>query len=63
MRWGWTINGGVLIDIGLGPHIDIGVKYQKISRAVEQVVEGERVKSDAEDINVSIGVLFFLSED
>jgi len=62
-RWGWTINGGILIDIGLGPHIDIGVKYQKIADAVESLVQGERVKSDAEDINISIGVLFYLSDE
>jgi len=66
-RLGWNINGGIMIDIGLGPHIDIGFKYQTIPNAVETEteVEGEsvRIKSDATDFIVSIGVVFYLKND
>ncbi len=59
-RLGWNVNIGMLIDIGLGPFIDIGVKYQKINNAVETRIDEVTMKSDAEDLNVCIGVLFFL---
>lgn len=61
-RLGWNVNIGLLIDIGLGPYIDIGVKYQKIDNAVESKMDERVIKSDAEDINVCIGVLFFLKD-
>lgn len=62
-KLGWNINAGLLIDIGLGPHIDISVKYQTIRGAVKSEVEGHKIESDAKDINISIGVLFYLNED
>jgi hypothetical protein len=67
-KLGWNVNGGLLIDIGLGPQIDIGVKYQRIPGAVENTVDtedGEEIvvsEGDAEDIVITIGVVFFLDD-
>jgi hypothetical protein len=59
-RWGWNVNGGLLIDIGIGPHIDIGAKYQKIAKAVKTEINGVKMERDATDICICIGVTFFL---
>ncbi len=61
-RWGWALNTGFLFDLGLGPHIDFELKYQKIANAVSHTVEGQKVKSDATDFGVSVGVVFFIRE-
>ncbi len=62
-KFGYTITAGTLVDIGLGPHIDISFKYQKIPGAVKTENDGQTFETDAEDINITIGVVFFLSED
>lgn len=59
-RWGWNVNAGLLIDIGIGPHIDIGAKYQKIAKAVKTEINDIKVEKDATDICICIGVTFFL---
>ncbi len=67
-KLGWSLNLGVLVDIGLGPQIDIGFKYQRIPGAVGDTVEPEGegetlvVESDVEDVVITIGVLFFLGD-
>jgi len=59
-RWGWNVNGGVLIDLGLGPFIDLGVKYQTILD-VETTKSGQKVKQDAKDLGITLGVVFFMN--
>jgi hypothetical protein len=59
-RWGWNVNGGLLIDIGIGPHIDISAKYQNIAKAVKTEINGVKMEKDATDICICLGVTFFL---
>jgi hypothetical protein len=58
---GWSVGGGILIDIGLGPWIDLEVKYHTISDFVESEVNGIKVTNNGNDLGVAIGVLFFLN--
>ncbi|MBN2357625.1 hypothetical protein JXO59_16035 [candidate division KSB1 bacterium] len=58
-KWGYNIGGGILIDLGLGPHLDFGVKYQTILNA-ESYVNGNKVEKDATDFCITLGVVFFL---
>ena len=60
-KLGWNVNGGFLLDIGLGPHIDVNVKYQTIPGAVKSTFDGNTTESDAEDLAISVGVVFFLN--
>lgn len=55
----WALSGGVLFDIGLGPLIDIGIKYNHLTNAVRKEVDGRQVKSDGADLTVMLGVVFF----
>lgn len=59
-NWGWSVGGGLLYDIGLGPWIDLSLKYGKILNIVETRLDDKVIKSDAVDISITIGVLFFL---
>ncbi len=58
-KWGYNFGGGFLIDIGLGPHLDFGVKYQNILNA-ESYVDDKKVTKDATDLCITLGVVFFL---
>lgn len=58
-EFGWCISGGCMVNIGLGPWIDVGVKYHKRSGAIETDV-GEIVPK--EEVSVNIGVVFFLKK-
>jgi hypothetical protein len=62
-RFGWNVNAGVMLDVGLGPLIDLSVKYQKIINAVKTRQGNETITNDADDINISIGVVFFLKKN
>lgn len=56
---GWNVGGGVMFDIGLGPLIDIGVRYSNIYGGAVFKQENEpTVKKDAQDITITIGVVF-----
>ncbi|MDZ7261307.1 MAG: outer membrane beta-barrel protein [candidate division KSB1 bacterium] len=58
-KLGWNLGGGILFDIGLGPWIDIGLKYHTIRKAISQKVGDTTVRGDAQDFSVNIGVVFF----
>jgi len=58
-KLGWNMSGGFLLDIGLGPWIDVGVKYHTIDGAVKRKIGDTTVKSDAKDISLNVGVVFF----
>ena len=60
-KLGWSIGGGIMIDIGLGPWIDLGVRYHTINNIIAVEVDGETVESDGNDFGVTIGVVFFLN--
>ena len=62
-RLGWNINAGVMFDVGLGPLIDFSLRYQTINGAVKTKVKDVTIKSDAKDIDISIGVVFFLKQE
>jgi hypothetical protein len=55
----WALSGGVLFDIGLGPLIDIGIKYDHMTNAVRKEINGRQVKSDGADLTIMLGVVFF----
>ncbi len=61
-RPGWGANAGLMFDIGLGPHLDLQLNYQKISQVVKTVLNNQSVYKDAEDFSISFGVVFFLKE-
>ena len=62
-KLGWNISGGVTADIGLGPLIDVGFKYQSINNAVTVKTEENSYKTDAKDFVVTVGVIFNLKND
>jgi opacity protein-like surface antigen len=59
-RLGWGVGGGLLYDLGFGPWIDIGLQYLTIRNAVSTEVSGTKISSDANEVNLTIGVMFFL---
>ncbi|MBN1542503.1 outer membrane beta-barrel protein [candidate division KSB1 bacterium] len=63
-KLGWEISGGFHVDIRIGPHLDLGFKYQRIPNAVksEFMQEGRTVtiQSDATAFAITLGVLFFI---
>lgn len=62
-RWGYNLNAGLSFDLTIGAHLDLSVKYQKITEAVETQNEFEQtIKSDATDISIHFGVVFYLSK-
>ena len=61
-RWGWNVNGGLLIDVGIGILFDVMAKYQKISKAVKSEIDGIKIEKDAKDIYVGVGVVYHLKK-
>ena len=59
-KFGWNAGGGVLVDIGIGPWIDIGAKYHNINDIIDAEVDGEPIISDGQDVSINIGVVFFI---
>jgi hypothetical protein len=57
-KWGWNLGTGLLIDLGIGPHIDLGFKYQNISD-VETEHDEKTVKMTGIDYCITLGVVFF----
>ncbi len=58
-KWGWNGSAGLLFDIGLGPYIDLGFKYQRILDA-KTVTETGSYEQDASDFVITLGVVFFV---
>ena len=58
---GGTVGGGIMFDIGLGPLIDIGVRYGYIKNGAVEKIEDRKIKSNAQELTISIGVIFFTS--
>lgn len=56
---GWSVSSGVLFDIGLGPWIDVGLKYNYLYDGVRQKVDEVTTKSDGSDLTITLGVVFF----
>ena len=59
-KLGWGVNGGLMFDLGLGPHLDFQLSYQNIPNVVKTIVEDKTIYNDAKDFSVSLGVVFFL---
>jgi hypothetical protein len=58
-KWGARVQGGFLFDIGLGPLIDIGFTYQRIFNVETPLEDGSKIRGDADDFMVTIGVMVF----
>lgn len=57
-RWGYTLSGGLLLDVGLGPHLDLGFKYQRIAD-METTIDDVSVRRTGIDFGITLGVVFF----
>ncbi len=61
-NWGWNVSTGLMFDLTIGAHLDLGFKYQRIANAVENQVGESKITSDAEDFIITLGVVFFLKD-
>jgi len=61
-KFGWGVNGGIMLDIGLGPHLDLQLNYQTIPDVVKTIEDDKTVTRDAKDFSISFGAVFFLKE-
>jgi hypothetical protein len=59
-KWEWNAGGGAMVDIGLGPWIDLEVRYHHVTDMVTTKAGDLTIESDGEDISVHVGVVFFL---
>lgn len=67
---GWNFGGGFLYDIGLGPWLDVSVRYQTIFNLpssatvtnAEGVEEEIRQNITAHEFTVKLGVIFFIGK-
>ena len=57
-KLGWTAGGGILWDIGVGPWVDLEVRYHTIT----DIIDYEPGDYDGNDLTVNLGVLFFLNK-
>ena len=58
-KLGWSLSGGFMLDIGLGPLIDVGLKYHHRSDDIQTNV-GKIVPKD--EVSANIGVVFFFKK-
>jgi opacity protein-like surface antigen len=61
-NWGWNLSAGLMFDLTIGAHIDLGFKYQRITNAVENQIGETKITSDAEDFIITLGAVFFLND-
>jgi hypothetical protein len=61
-KWGWNVNAGALIDVGIGVIFDLMVRYQKINDAVETTIDEKKQSQDASDLYIGVGVMFYLKK-
>lgn len=59
-EFGWGIGGGLLYNLGFGPWLDIGLQRLTIRNAETMQVNGRPVKSNANEFDLTLGVVFFL---
>jgi len=59
-RLGWGVGGGVMYSLGFGPWLDAGLQYLTIRNAVSSKINGTEIRSDANEFNLTLGVVFFL---
>ncbi|MDZ7270284.1 MAG: outer membrane beta-barrel protein [candidate division KSB1 bacterium] len=59
-RWEWNAGGGAMVDIGLGPWVDVEVRYHSVTNMVSMRGNTTTTESDGQDISVHVGVVFFL---
>jgi hypothetical protein len=58
-KWGYNGSAGLLFDLGIGPHIDLGFKYQRILD-VKTNTETGSYKQNGTDFVITLGVVFFM---
>ena len=58
-RYGLSISSGLMINVNLGPWIDVGVKYH--NRSGDIVTDVGKI-IPKEEISVNIGVVFFMKK-
>ena len=66
---GWNFGGGLQYDVGLGPWLDVSVRYQTIFNIAsatvtnaEGVEEEVRPNITANEFTVKVGVIFFIGK-
>ncbi|MCR4440010.1 MAG: outer membrane beta-barrel protein [bacterium] len=59
-KWEWNAGGGAMVDIGLGPWVDVEVRYHSVTDMVSMRQDNVTTESDGQDISVHVGVVFFL---
>ncbi|MCG8607175.1 outer membrane beta-barrel protein, partial [bacterium] len=60
---GWNIGGGISYDIGLGPWLDVSVRYQTIfdvNAPESETSQDSPGKITAHEFTVRVGVVFFI---
>ncbi|HOT97599.1 MAG TPA: outer membrane beta-barrel protein [bacterium] len=57
-KWGWNLSTGVLIDLGIGVHLDFGYKLQNIHNA-ETTLKNITTKQTGVDYIITLGAVFF----
>ncbi len=57
-KWGWNLSTGMLIDLGIGVHLDFGFKLQNILDA-ETTIEKVTTKQTGIDYVITLGAVFF----
>jgi hypothetical protein len=75
-KLGWNIGAGTYVDLGIGIHIDIQLKYQNITNGIDSEskvpvfddngvqIDTRTIKlqGDARDFVIGVGVIFFLKD-
>ena len=57
-KWGWSAAGGLLVDLGIGAHLDFGFKLQNIGD-VETTVDKRTTRQTGVDFVITLGAVFF----
>ncbi|HNS73659.1 MAG TPA: hypothetical protein PKI81_09655 [bacterium] len=57
-KLGWSISTGLLVDLGIGAHLDFGLKLQNI-RKVETTIEEVTTRKTGVDYVITLGAVFF----
>jgi len=57
-KLGWSLSSGLLIDLGIGAHLDFGFKLQNI-RKVETTIKEVTTRQTGVDYVITLGAVFF----
>jgi hypothetical protein len=57
-KWGWGLSTGMLIDLGIGVHLDFGFKVHNIAK-VETTIDEITTRQTGVDYVITLGAVFF----